>query len=165
MHARKTAGKRLRVFVSHNIRDVELAKQLVLDAASQGILAYVFEHDLQPGSVVADKIQTAIQGSHVVLALLTKDGADSAYVQQEVGAARQLGKPIIPIVEVGVNDKRLGMLAGVEYLPFDRDNLPELQRMLATSLAKRRDSFVQAQQQQAVAAVLVIVSLLAALSK
>jgi hypothetical protein len=49
--------------------------------------------------------------------LLTKAGAASAYVHQEVGVAIDAGIPVIPLVETGIAN--LAMLGGIEYISFD----------------------------------------------
>jgi predicted ribosome quality control (RQC) complex YloA/Tae2 family protein len=53
--------------------------------------------------------------------LLTKNGAASQNVHQEVGIAMGLDKPVIPLVEEGVGVEALAMLNGIEYVPFDRN--------------------------------------------
>jgi nucleoside 2-deoxyribosyltransferase len=72
-------------------------------AAAAGMEVYLAEHDVQPGESLAEKVRKAIRRSDAVVVLLTKSGAASAYVHQEVGVAIEAGKPVIPIVETGVS--------------------------------------------------------------
>lgn len=51
--------------------------------------------------------------------LITTASLNSAYVQQEIGIAHECGKPIIPVVEKGIDTRQLGILQGVEYLELD----------------------------------------------
>jgi hypothetical protein len=59
------------------------------------------------------------------LVLLTQNGAKSNYVQQEIGAAHQAGKPLLAFVEAGADLGDLAMLTGVEYVVFDPTNLAD----------------------------------------
>ncbi len=86
-----------------------------------GISVYLAEHDPQPGTLLAKKVQAAIRRSHTVIVLITTTSINSAYVQQEIGIAHECRKPIIPIVEKGVDTRQLGILQGVEYLELDLD--------------------------------------------
>lgn len=85
-----------------------------------GIKCYVAERDLRPGEVLATKIQEAVRNCDCFVALLTKGGSQSAYVNQEIGLAHAFGKSMIPIVEKGV--MHVGLKTGVEWIELDRDN-------------------------------------------
>jgi hypothetical protein len=80
---------------------------------------YLAEHDPQPGVSLAAKVEGAIRASDAVVALLTEAAAAAPFVQQEIGAARIAGKLIVPIVQVGVDPRALGMLAGLERIEVD----------------------------------------------
>lgn len=73
----------------------------------------------EPGERLSDKIMGAIDSSDCVLALLTKDGIRSQWVNQEIGYAKKAGKLILPLVEEGTEVK--GFLAEFEYIPFNRE--------------------------------------------
>jgi len=66
---------------------------------------YLAEHDVQAGESLAMKVRSAIRRSDAIVVLLTKSGAASAYVHQEVGVAVEAGRPVIPIVETGVSGR------------------------------------------------------------
>lgn len=100
-------------------------------AEALGISVYLAEHDVQPGAVLADKVDEAIRRCQAVIVLITTASLNSAFVQQEIGLARAYGKPLIPMVEKGTDTRQLGILAGIEYLDLDLD--PEHQ---AETLAK-----------------------------
>jgi TIR domain-containing protein len=114
-----TAQGRLLFFLSHSMKDgpaVQLLREH-LDALS--IDLYLAEHDPQPGVNIANKIITAIERSDAVVVLLTEAGAAAPFVQQEIGAARQAGKLIVPIVQEGVDTRTLAMLEGLERIDVD----------------------------------------------
>jgi hypothetical protein len=98
---------------------------------------YCYEHDSQPGKLIAEKLKAAIEERDALLVLLTVNSRISAYVQQEIGFAEHAGKLIIPLVQPGVGPESLAMLEGREYIPFDYQNpqqalsklLPHLQKL------------------------------------
>jgi len=59
----------------------------------------------------------------LVVALLTPNAAISPTVQQEIGAALQLKKPIIPLFADGVEVARFPFLAEIEYVKISTDDL------------------------------------------
>ncbi|PZC49946.1 MAG: TIR domain-containing protein [Chloroflexi bacterium] len=120
------------VFLSHSAQDAATAGAIHEAASKMRLDIYLFEHDPRPGENLGDKILREITASRCLLVLLTKNSAASAYVQQEVGAARGQGKLVVPLVEKGLDHSSLATLQGVEYFELDRENpgavLPELQK-------------------------------------
>lgn len=154
-------GVKPKVFLSHSSGDAEAVDMFRGQAAAAGMEVYLAEHDVQPGESLAEKVQKAIRRSDAIVVLLTKSGAASAYVHQEVGVAIEAGKPVIPIVEKGVSN--LAMLGGIEYVSFDTAHpegaIRDLTKFL-TGLANRmRQDEVRARQQQQVE-MLVLLALL-----
>jgi hypothetical protein len=107
------------VFLSHSAQDAEWAKWVHREAALVGIEVYLFEHDLRPGTYVAAKVQQAIRMCDAVTVLLTPQSEAAPYVQQEIGFAQALQKPVIPLVWPNVHPRSLAMLQGREYVVFD----------------------------------------------
>jgi hypothetical protein len=110
------------VFISHSNTDQELVEYVARLVQSQGLTAYLAEHDIQAGSHVADKVLRNIRASDAVLVLLTKRSVDSHYVQQEIGAARMANKLVVPLVDPKVEQEARGLLEGAEYISFDTAN-------------------------------------------
>lgn len=119
------------VFVSHATRDERHVGIVKRRAEALGITVCLAEHDVQPGAVLAEKVDQAIRRCQAVIVLITTASIDSAFVHHEIGLSRAYGKPLIPMVEKGIDTGSLGILAGVEYLDLDLD--PERQ---AETLAK-----------------------------
>ena len=69
----------------------------------------------------------AIAASNAVVVLLTANAATSPIVREEVGFALGLNKYVIPLVapELASNPTALGMLDGLEHIPFDREDFQE----------------------------------------
>ena len=86
---------------------------LGVNAGSVGIVAYLYENDPRPGLYVSAKVKAQIAESDALVVLLTVNSQYSAYVQQEIGVAEGLGKLVIPLVQPGVDQRALAMLAGI----------------------------------------------------
>lgn len=82
---------------------------------------YLAEEDVQLGTLVTGKVQAAIRRSDAVVVLITQQSETSAWVNHEIGYALR-DKLVIPLVEVGVDMSRFGMLAGYEYARFEPAN-------------------------------------------
>lgn len=113
----------MQLFISHSSRDREWELvQKRIEAA--GFKAYLAEHDLQPGRPLNTKIQEEIESSDAVVVVLTSNAAASTIVRDEIGFALGKDKLIVALVtaEVAADPAKLGMLNGLEYIPFDIDH-------------------------------------------
>ena len=111
-----------KIFLSHSAQDKPELDKIIETTKRLGIHHSMYEHDLQPGASVADKVKKEISESSLFVDLLTKKSQYSAYVQQEIGFAEGANKPIVPLVENGVKERTLAMLVGREYVEFDSSN-------------------------------------------
>lgn len=126
-----------KVFLSHSSKDSAWVNWITENTRRVGVEVYCYEHDSQPGKLIAEKLKAAIEERDALLVLLTVNSRISAYVQQEIGFAEHAGKLIIPLVQPGVGPESLAMLEGREYIPFDYQNpqqalsklLPHLQKL------------------------------------
>jgi hypothetical protein len=84
-----------------------------------GIEVFVAEWYLAPGAPLDHKIFSQIKMADCIVVLLTRNGIRSNWVQQEIGYALELPKPVIPLVEKGVDPKDLAALQGKEYIEYD----------------------------------------------
>ncbi len=150
------------VFLSHNEADKYLVQQIYQNAQSIGVSVYMYEHDLQPGMQIADKIQGAIENAQAFIVLLTHNSQYSPYVQQEIGFAKAKQKLVIPLVQPGVSQKCLAMLEGKEYIKFDPARPEMALSSLLVYLQKLKES---REQDQAILMVLGALFVLALLSK
>lgn len=107
------------IFISHSFKDKELAKRIKGQLMELDLTCYLAEDDPQYGKSLTKKIMGAIDRCKLVIAVLTKNGALSASVNQEIGYAKKAGKDIIPLVEEGV-DPALFMIEG-EWAEFSKD--------------------------------------------
>jgi TIR domain len=134
----------VQLFISHSSKDREWVELVRKQLEEQGFSAYLAEYDLQPGSHLAAKIQGAIAASDAVVVVLTENAAASPIVRDEIGHSLGLHKPVVPLVTPAVarNSAMLGMLNGLEYVPFDIDS-PQDGLLLLTAWVHK---FASAQQ-------------------
>ena len=111
------------VFISHSTRDINIVHEFAKWIKSFNIDVYVAELTFQPGEPLPEKVAKMIDASDCVLAILTRGGIRSEWVNQEIGYAKKAGKILIPIVEEGVEIK--GFIANLEFIPFHRNNINE----------------------------------------
>jgi hypothetical protein len=107
------------IFISHSSTDRLAVETIRSQLAAIGVNPYLYEYDLRPREGLADKLRNAIAASDAMVVFLTADTAESQSVHQEVGIALALKKPVIPLVEAGVDTKQLALLSGLEYAVFD----------------------------------------------
>jgi hypothetical protein len=129
-------GSSAKVFISHSSKDEAVVRWLADQIRAAGHTAWVAEWELQPGGQLTSKVQAALAGCDAYIALLTEEGYDSIYVAQEVGAAVTSGKPVIALVDQNLADKPMGMLADLEQVRFDRDDLAASTAAITTGLRR-----------------------------
>ena len=108
------------IFLSHSSRNRNLVIDIHNKLKKAGIDVYLAEEHPQPGKNLPQKILNNIKSADCVVVLLTDTGIRSQFVNQEIGVARALNKPIIPMVEKKVTRKVGGLLAGLELIMFDK---------------------------------------------
>lgn len=136
------------VFLSHSSKDASWVNWIRANARQVGVEVYLHEFDPQPGQLVAGKLRSAIQSSDALVVLLTGSSEGSAYVHQEIGIAKALSKPVIPLVQPGVRKESLAMLDGLEFIPFDFKNPQQALQTLLPHLQKLKQA--KENQQQAI---------------
>jgi len=124
------------VFISHSSKDEAVIRWLEAQVKAAGHKAWVAEWDHRPGASLTDKIRAELTGSDAYILLLTEEGYNSVYVQQEVGAAMTSGKPVIALVDRALGAKPMGMLNDIEQVRFDRNNLAESTAAITTGLIR-----------------------------
>jgi YD repeat-containing protein len=85
------------VFLSYTRKDSDKALQLKTLLEKEGIQCWLDTSGLRAGQRYADEIETAIRGSAAMIVLLSRSSLRSEWVQNEVQAARDVGKLLIPL--------------------------------------------------------------------
>jgi nucleoside 2-deoxyribosyltransferase len=119
------------LFLSHNSADMAVVHEVKRRSEAAGVSIYLYEDDVRAGTSLAAKLTEAIRTADGLIAILTKQGATRPAIQQEIGVAVGLGKPVYAMVEDGVDPATLTLLQGLEYIRLD------LERNLSTSLRDR----------------------------
>lgn len=137
----------MQIFISHSSKDLEWVELLAKRIEAAGANAYLAQVDHSGvGHVLNQKLCDAIDASDVFVVLLTDNAAATPLVREEIGYAIGKDKRVIPLVTAGVarNPVALGMLNGVEHIPFDRDDvhagLLELTDVLYQIAQEERDA-------------------------
>lgn len=113
----------MNVFVSHAIQDRKLISQLNSRLNPLGVRLLIAEHcsDIQ-FQTITEKVKALIKHCDVALVCLTKNGFNSAFVQQEIGYLVNSNKPYLQIVEKGLEKKITGFNYGKGYVLLDQTN-------------------------------------------
>jgi len=121
-----------RVFISHSAQDQGLVISLANLLSKFGVEVFVAEWYLTPGERLDEKVLEQIDKSDCIVALLTRNGMRSSWVQQEIGYSLRRDKPVIPMVEKGIEPKDLAALQGKEYIEYDRYQYQQALSKLST---------------------------------
>jgi len=135
------------VFLAHSVKNPNILHTISRYLDTYGIKVHIAEREAQPGNRVSEKISNMVDQSDCLLALLTKEGADSQWVNQEIGYAKKAGKRIIPVVEKGVEIK--GFVQDIEWITFDANETHETLQQIVNWISKEASKKKQTQQQQA----------------
>lgn len=125
---------RLGVFISHSRKDEAVVSWLSAQVKAAGHDAWVAEWELQPGDSLSGKVLKALADCDAYVLLLTEDGYNSIYVAHEVGAAVASGKPVIALVDQSLGNEPMGLLADIEQVRFDRNDLATCTAAITTGL-------------------------------
>lgn len=109
----------MKVFISHSMKDAHLVDALRSIAASAGIVPLIAEHVIDLQNTVTKKIEEMISDADLVLVVLTNEGFNSTFVQQEIGYATKSNKPLLVLVEQGCEQRISGFIYGRDSVIID----------------------------------------------
>jgi hypothetical protein len=109
--------KNVTVFFSHSVQNQSLYSNMIHELDNQGFRVILGEEERQPGENLEEKFADLIDESDIFLGLITKEAIESEWVQFEVDYAYQEDKPMLLMVEEGVQ----GLDVGFEYIEFSKD--------------------------------------------
>ena len=87
----------LRVFISHSVKNYNIAKKLKELLLDSGISCFVAHKDIKPTTKWQKEIKKALNSMELFLAIVTEDFNNSYWTNQEIGFALCKGIPIISI--------------------------------------------------------------------
>ncbi len=111
----------MKIFVSHSMKDKTLLMNLRNSLEPYGITLFIAEHYFEMQSTVSDKIREMIKNCDVGLVLLTSEGFNSGFVREEIGSLDTLNKPIVLVMEKGLETKYSGFLYGHDFISLDKN--------------------------------------------
>lgn len=88
----------LNIFVSYSTKDLHRVADLQTQLGGTPISVYVAQDSMPSGVEIPNAIRSAISQSDLFVLLWSENARASEWVLQEVGHARALNKPILPIV-------------------------------------------------------------------
>ena len=109
----------LRVFISHSVKDYEIANILKDQFINFGISCFVAHKDIEPTTQWIEEIKKALNLMEVMLLLVTGDSCESWWVNQEIGFALSRSIPIIPI-KLDQNDPK-GFINAVQAMSIEKN--------------------------------------------
>ena len=133
------------VFLSHAGCDRSIAEGLKAEIERFDVVVYMYEHDVQPGANLPQKLIGEIDRADALLVILTHAGGASRTVNGEIGVALGKGKLVIPLLENGVDPILYPLLQGIEWMPFDPARPDHMRRAVADFLERKRRSKVKGQ--------------------
>ncbi len=119
-------------FVAHSFEDDESVKKIV--NGFKNIFECYFDiitgEEPSSDKSISKKVEGMIKEGDVFIGIITKrkdsEWNTSAWVLNEAVTAINFGKPIILLVEKGINEKDIGMIGNArEYIYFERNNMFE----------------------------------------
>ncbi|WP_435335555.1 toll/interleukin-1 receptor domain-containing protein [Haloarchaeobius sp. TZWWS8] len=109
------------VYVSHAPTDVEAVQTVFSTLRNLPVGVHVASEEVETGRPRGD-LKGRLANSDVVVCVLTEAGAESPWVQQEVGFAVARGIPVLPMYEPGVRpDGYIERQDGIEFDPDERE--------------------------------------------
>lgn len=104
------------VFISHSTADAAFIEALATALRGFKVECYVAARDWTFGSSLIEKVEDAIAGAESFLAIVTADGTQAAYVNQEIGIAVAKRKTVTALIEQGM--PRTGLREDIKWTPF-----------------------------------------------
>lgn len=127
------------LFLSHNASDSKIVQEIKARCEATGVSVYTYEDDVRAGSNIVEKLTTAIRKCDGLVAILTRNGATRPAIQQEIGVAVGLNKPVYALVEDGVDAATLTLLQGIEHIRLDIERIGDALLALQQSITRRRE--------------------------
>lgn len=103
------SGQHQHIFISHATADDAFVKELRIKLELHGLQIWADSCNLVAGNKLTPKIEQAIRDSRHVLAILSPQTINSAWVRKEIIFAENNGHNVIPLMLPGIEPSALGM--------------------------------------------------------
>jgi len=130
----KLLEKPYRVFISYSREDLKWVKRIV--AVLRCFADPMWDEDFRYGQGFHEQIQMFIAHSHVFLPVITKQSSKRRWVHEEIGYAKALNIPVLPIClgEKALPDAMIQSLQAVRLSDDGRKWASQLRRLLTTEV-------------------------------
>lgn len=126
----RSVEKRYRVFISYSRNDLKWVR--IIDAALKRIALPMWDKDFRYGQGFHEQIQMFIAHAHIFLPVITEQASTRGWVHQEIGYAKALNIPVLPIT-LGKNALPDAMIESLQAVRLNDDEdrwASQLQRLL-----------------------------------
>ncbi|WP_308874958.1 TIR domain-containing protein [Thiothrix subterranea] len=103
------SGQHQHIFISHATADDAFVKALRIKLELHGLTVWADSRNLVAGNKLTPEIERAIRDSCHVLAVLSQQTINSAWVRKEIRFAEDNGHNVIPLMLPGIEPSALGM--------------------------------------------------------
>ena len=114
----------MKIFVSYSSKDkntiVERIRQVI---TKNGFTPLIAEDNNSLSETITQKVERLINDSELAVVVLTQNGQSTAFVQQEIGYLKKAEKPMLLLVEKGLEKEVGGFLYGRDYLIVDPNDV------------------------------------------
>jgi hypothetical protein len=114
------------IFISYSTKDFHIVESVRHALQNTPCNIFVAEYSVPAGAQLNQSILDAIKTCDLFILLWSHNSKSSEWVPQEIGAAKGLGKPILPIIlDPSVNLP--GFIRDLKYLPLQTDSSVAMQ--------------------------------------
>jgi len=125
----------VKVFISYSTTDTWIARKICEDLGRIGVEVFLDSKDIESGDDVEEAVRQHLVTSDELLLLVSSASLSSHWVMMEVGAARTLGKRLVPVL-INVSPNELPQ-------PFNRHlarDLNQIERYYAEITERSRST-------------------------
>jgi len=147
----ETSNGALKVFLSHSVRNYEIAKEIKRFLEQFGLDVFLAHSDIVLSKDFVEEIYSNLKKCHIFIPLLTKEFKTSEWTDQESGIVYNLGgKTIVPLMIENV--KPYGFLSGIQALRFntkkfswkdDDSRIKIVEHIVETYFGRMREPLIQ----------------------
>lgn len=133
------------VFISYSRRDGDFVSRLTAALDGRGKQVWLDTESIADAEVFPQAIRRAIESSDAFVFVISPEAVRSAYCEQEVAYAGELGKRIVPVLRERVPDPEIpAEIRERNWIPFEDDaefgsSLDRIVQALDTDLEHRRE--------------------------
>ena len=129
----------LRVFISHSVKNYNIAKKLKDELAHSSISSFLAHTDIKPTRKPIEEMRKALNSMELMLALIAEDFNKSYWTHQEVGVALGRGIPIIPI-KLDQNDPK-GFISEIQAIHLTETDIVHYHQNFSKLLKLIKEKF------------------------